>query len=454
MARPHLVTLPYEVRDKIFQEYFRVEGGYVFNSESEKLTTADGQPIDFSLMHTCRLIAKDTRHLPFAVNNISFSTFSSPEWMAWAGRHQFLSQFLCLLKADLIYHLQGPKMSPELESALQDKFPHLMPDFKHRLENKGGELVRLWGINAGMAREAIAFSLRFLGERQYFDLAGLLNKAFPGWKGSNDPQDLLDLSLDPWDIPSKVVLTRAGRLLRDDAMWRRSEDWDKGLRAKYRFSAAAVAIRFFRQLSVDQRRKLRFVTIIEDAYAVCSPSTHAMGLIEFCEDNPRLRIKRHLKLSRRIPAAFHPFSRHFGYSGLGRHLFSEDDGGDYMDAWVAVAGVSTWLEEAITLPDAGMPPNSFTLFLDGEPDKSYFSNIFQNTLVRHGPLMHASKRLYRTSPQQFDGAPPYRLWQRVELSKAVEYLTKAHSTSESTHSTPLIRSNFHPGQPPDIESII
>ncbi|KAG5742754.1 hypothetical protein H9Q70_014522 [Fusarium xylarioides] len=334
-----------------------------------------------------------------------------------------------------------------------------MPDFKHRLESiyssrrfseesrgglkgyafqykdehrhvvdiigdKGGELVRLWGINAGMAREAIAFSLRFLGERQYFDLTGLLNKAFPGWKGSNDPQDLLDLNLDPWDIPSKVVLTRAGRLLRDDAMWQRSEDWDKGLRAKYRFSAAAVAIRFFRQLSVDQRRKLRFVTIIEDAYAVCSPSTHAMGLVEFCKDNPRLRIKLHLKLSRRIPAAFHPFSRHFGYSGLGRQLCSEDDDGDYMDAWVAVTGVSTWLEEAITLPDAGMPPNSFTLFLDGEPDRAYFSIIFQNTLVRHGPLMHASKRLYRTSPYQFDGAPPYRLWQRVELSKAVEYLTK------------------------------
>ncbi|KAF5636148.1 C6 transcription factor [Fusarium sp. NRRL 52700] len=446
MARRHLVTLPYEVRDKIFKEYFRVEGGYVFNRESEKLTTADGQPIDFSLMYTCHSIANNTQHLPFAFNNISFSTFFSPEWMAWAGRHQFLSQFICLLRADLIYHLQGAEMSPELESALQDKFPHLMPDFKRRMESiyssrrffwkssgglkgyafqykdkhryvldiigdKGDELVRLWGINAFMAREAITFSLRFLGERQYFELSGLLNRAFHGCKGTYDPQDLLDLNLDP----------------------------------------------FFRQLSVDQSRRLRSVTIIEDAYAVCSPSTHAMGLIEFRKENPRLRIKRHLKLSRRIPAAFHPFSSDFGYVGLGKASCSDGfDGalGGSIGAWFAVSGVSIWLEEAITQPDAGMPPNSFTLCLDGELDKGFFSDIFQNILLRHSPLMHASNRLFRTHPHQFDGAPPYRRWQRVELSKALEDLIDHHSTSASIHSIPLIRSNFHPGQPLDTESII
>ncbi|KAF4478539.1 hypothetical protein FAGAP_12350 [Fusarium agapanthi] len=290
MARPHLVTLLYEVRDNIFQEYFRVEGGYVFNSESEKLTIADGQPIDFSLMYTCRSIANNTKHLPFELNNISFSTLFSPELRAWAGRHQFLSHFLCILKVDLICLLQGPKMSPKLEQAIEEKFPHMMPDFKNRLE----------------VREAIAFSLRFLGERQYFKLADLLNEAFPGWKGSNNSQVFLDLTLDPWDVPSKTVLTRIGSFLRDDAMWRRVKGWNYGARAKYRFSATTVAIRFFRQLPLEQRRHLRGVTLIEDEYAVCSPSTHAMGLIQFCKDNPKLRIQRHLKLCRRIPARSPP----------------------------------------------------------------------------------------------------------------------------------------------------
>ncbi|KAI3580319.1 hypothetical protein IWW34DRAFT_695113 [Fusarium oxysporum f. sp. albedinis] len=425
MARPNLVTLPYDVRIKIFQDYFRVEGGYVFSSESEKLTTADGQLIDFSLMYTCRSIANDTKHLPFTLNKISFSTFFSPEWRAWAGRHQFLSHFLCILKADLIYHLQGTEMSPKLESALQEKFPHLMPDFKNRLER-----------------------------RQGLKLASLLNKAFPGWTASHDPQKLLGLSLDPWDIPSKAVLTRVGRLLRDGAMWRRVKDWIHGLRAKYRFSAATVAIRFFRQLSVEQRQQLRGVTLIEDAYAVCSPSTHAMGLIEFCKYNPRLRIQRHIKLCRRIPAAFHPCWDHLAYYCVGGGNRTEyNDGADIIPEY-AVKGISIWLEEAILLPDAGMPGNSYTLCLDGEPDKTFFSDIFQNILLRHDASIQASRELFRMRPHQFNGAPPYRRWQGGHLSKALKYLIDHHSISESIDSVPLICSNFHPGQPLDIESFI
>ncbi|KAG7406027.1 hypothetical protein Forpe1208_v014085 [Fusarium oxysporum f. sp. rapae] len=168
MAPTHLVTFPYEVRVKIFQGYFQVEGGYVFSSESENLTTADGQPIDFSLMYTCRSIAKDTKHLPFTLNNISFSTFFSPEWRAWAGRHQFLSHFLCILKADLIYNLQGTEMSPKLESALEENFPHLMPTFKNRPE-------------------------RVYGRRGFFkkDPSGLSGYAFQYWEEVRDVSDII-----------------------------------------------------------------------------------------------------------------------------------------------------------------------------------------------------------------------------------------------------------------------
>ncbi|SCO15709.1 uncharacterized protein FFMR_14169 [Fusarium fujikuroi] len=223
-----------------------------------------------------------------------------------------------------------------------------------------------------MAREAITFSLRFLGEYQGPKLASLLNEAFPGWTASHDLQDLLDLTLDPWDIPSKAVLTRIGSLLRDDATWRRFKGWNHGVRAKYRFSATAVAIRFFRQLSVEQRRHLRSVTFIEDEYAVCSPSTHAMGLIDFCKDNPRLRIQRHLKLCRRVPAIFHPCWDMHGYITVAKPHSQRNNGGQDIVPEFAVEGINIWLEEAISLPDAGMPRSSYTLCFDGEPDKSFF----------------------------------------------------------------------------------
>ncbi|KAF5533750.1 hypothetical protein FNAPI_12581 [Fusarium napiforme] len=488
MARPHLVTLPYEVRDIIFQEYFRVEGGYVFSSESEKLTTAGGQRIDFSLMYTCRSIANDTKHLPFELNNLSFSTLFSPDLRAWAGRHQFLSQFIPTLKADLICLLQGPTMSPELEEALEEKFPHLMPYFKNNLEDTyrrrlrrdrtvrsgcayryweesrhtseiikdlGDVEVRAYGKNTSMAREAIAFSLRFLGKRQYFELARLLKEASRHWKGSNNPQDLMDLTLDPWDIPSKTVLTRIGSLLGDDAVWGRIKDWHEGVQANYRFSATAVAIRFFRQLSREQMRHLRGVTLIEDEYAVCSPSTHANGLIEFCKENPRLRIQRHLKLRRRIPAVIHPCWYMVGYSSIIKPRSERNlDSGEHIRPLLAIDGISTWLEEAITLPDAGMPRNSYTLCFDGEPDKAYFSDIFQNTLLRIHALILASQQLLRMRPDQFDMwfPLPYQRWQSGHFSKAVKYLINHHS--DSMDSFPLICSNFHPGQPFDVRSFI
>ncbi|KAF5574089.1 hypothetical protein FPCIR_13755 [Fusarium pseudocircinatum] len=462
MARSHLVTLPYE------------------------LTTADGQPINFSLMYTCRSIASDTKYLPFEVNNISFSTLFSSDLRAWAGRHQFLSQFLSILKADLVCLLQGPTMPPELEEALAERFPHLMPNFKNRLEDTyrrrfqrdptvpngyvfrywkesrhTSEIikdfcdaqVRGWGRNASMAREAIAFSLRFLGQRQYFELAGLLNEAFPGW--INDPQDLMDLTLDPWDIPSKTVLTRIGSLLRDDAVWGRIEDWHYGVQAKYRFSATAVAIRFFRQLSLEQMRHLRGITLIEDEYTVCSPSTHANGLIEFCKGNPRLRIQRHLKLCRRIPTILHPCWDMIGYSSVTgpRSERNNQDGEDIVPV-LAIDGINTWLEEAISLPDAGMPRNSYTLCFDGDPDKSFFSDIFQNILLRQHALILASQQLLRMRPHQFDVSVslPYHRWQSGHLSKAVKYLGDHHS--DRIDSFPLICSNFHPGQPFDVGNFI
>ncbi|KAL6405315.1 uncharacterized protein AUP68_11067 [Ilyonectria robusta] len=76
----NLVALPYEVRTQIFQEYFKVDGGYIYNGESENLITADRQPIDFSLRYTCHSIAEDTRQIPLAVNTITFSTVYRQDW--------------------------------------------------------------------------------------------------------------------------------------------------------------------------------------------------------------------------------------------------------------------------------------------------------------------------------------------------------------------------------------
>jgi hypothetical protein len=69
---------------------------------------------------------------------------------------------------------------------------------------------------------------------------------------------------------------------------------------------------------------------------------------------------------------------------------------------LAIDGISIWLGEAVTLPDAVMPRNSYTLCFDGEPEKAYCFDIFQNILLRLHSSILARQQLLRMHPHQFD----------------------------------------------------
>ncbi|RSL52055.1 hypothetical protein CEP53_008211 [Fusarium sp. AF-6] len=121
-----LVTLPPEIREKIFQYYFQVDGGYVFNGDSEKLTTADRNPIDLSLMYTCRSVANETKYMPFALNTITFSTVYRDDWRGLAGCFNYVSTYYRLLESDLVIRL-ARYMTPDMYSQLALKFPTIGP---------------------------------------------------------------------------------------------------------------------------------------------------------------------------------------------------------------------------------------------------------------------------------------------------------------------------------------
>lgn len=77
-AAPHLLRLPHELRNIIFDYYFHRDGGYVYSFESNKLTNTDGSVIDLSLVFTCRQLAVEMRGAAFRPNTITFRTFFSP----------------------------------------------------------------------------------------------------------------------------------------------------------------------------------------------------------------------------------------------------------------------------------------------------------------------------------------------------------------------------------------
>ncbi|KAM0553223.1 hypothetical protein ACHAPJ_007511 [Fusarium lateritium] len=147
----NLTTLPCEIRTAIFGYYFQLDGGYIFDAESEKLVDANGQPIDLSLMYTCRSIANDSRDLPFAFNAVSFSTFYSPRWRAWAGRFEYLSTLHYFLQLDLLTYL-GQFITVEMYSLIENKFPGFSSMLKMRIENCKHYQKRFAKIESGTYR--------------------------------------------------------------------------------------------------------------------------------------------------------------------------------------------------------------------------------------------------------------------------------------------------------------
>ncbi|KAF4966815.1 hypothetical protein FSARC_5530 [Fusarium sarcochroum] len=563
-----LATLPYEVRTEIFCYYFQLDGGYTFNAESEKLVGANGQPIDLSLMYTCRSIADDTKDLPFTVNTISFSTFYTPRWRAWAGRFEYLSRLHYFLQLDFITYL-GQFITAEMYVLIEDKFPGFASMLQTRIEHRESYRTRLaiiesrgdlesepYSVSADepeidpedepnsdtddrdrqgldgnqhdpdthteegtgndinshresitqdlefveidghadyyrdllvyhsryfdiyhsheaadmftwcritkltITREAVAYSLRLVAQQQESRFTMLIHAALPRWTASHSSQEMNDLYLDPWTIPSQSSLTRMGEIFGDGPIWKTVQGWhdvnDLGhllpvvnYREKFRFSAAAAALRFLSHLQGKERMRLRKVVLLEDHLAVGDPECHALGLIPFCQENPRLEIERRLKLSLLNNRFNQPNT--LGYKHLLEAKTTIHKNPTTIRTKTLWQELGSWLAGAIYLKKAGMPANSFTLMLDGEPDVGFSSDFFDQVVHRY----IACEKAFRVCKAEAQSCPWNSPFAADGVMEAVQKLVNQYSSNQTSPSnSSLVNCNFNPGRPWSIEPLV
>ncbi|KAF5544184.1 hypothetical protein FNAPI_9494 [Fusarium napiforme] len=263
MAPKTLTSLPSEIRQQIFRESLKVDGGYVYDIQTDKLTNPDGTAIDLSLLYTCRSIANDTRAMPLAVNTIRFSTIFRQDWCNLAGCFALAATTHYVLEQDFVFHLAHfitPDMLAELEL--------ICPGFEKLLEielvehetwiheNEDPEYyfqtvssrpavcsmvrqfmkkVDLFKINGkslslpfrllhneadanvtsnsfgnrktewtqGELREAISYCLKLISEAQPDEFATYVYNSLPHWVGSRPAKDFINLRFNLWDIPSQ-----------------------------------------------------------------------------------------------------------------------------------------------------------------------------------------------------------------------------------------------------------
>ncbi|KAK1973341.1 hypothetical protein LZ30DRAFT_611134 [Colletotrichum cereale] len=428
---PHFFRLPREIRDIIYRQYVLCEGGYVLNPHTNKLTSgSNNQPIDLSLMSTCKRVAAEMKHMALAVNILTFSTFYSPEERIRAGifhlAHNELALYLKLKLIDLPQRLLSDDMYAEISAAY--------PQFTTFLDSiRDGSYAILY-VPLGTGA--------FCGDREL----------------SRDPRlaEALIYRPVPWAIPDQHDLDKITDLFSRSGDLRLpcNRAWNGHERTKFRYSAAAVAIRFLKSLPPTTRAQIKTMVLLEDREAVENPECHALGLIPFCQENPSLRVERRVSL----------WKNAFLYSSLHQtSLYRLQDGFRGLEANEVSAGLARWIMEALTLVPAGMPPGSFTLVLDGEQDPTC-EEIFQSVVLRDAVWQQAMDESFARGY-----LPPTPFVKRREDHRSRNYFYIGaesfcnHSyvcerfpqaVADIVNGTSIVRCSFNPGELSDVEQLV
>ncbi|RSL53730.1 hypothetical protein CEP54_010231 [Fusarium duplospermum] len=492
----NLLALPYELREQIFRHYFKLDRGYFYDGESEKLVTADGQPIDLSLMYTCHSIANNTKHIPLSVNTITFSTVYREDWRERAGGLAYILKCHNRLQADMVYHLLG-FVTPEMYSQIGLKFPQSMPNIREELttelqfhEQTNWRYERLFshvlemrlrpaddhrgilnytlfdrfqwklGPTHSSILGAAAYTLSLLAEKHPAEFAELIDKALPGWTDSHSPDEFFHLTFDPWAIPSLSELVETADQLQAYRFWeclgtwhhnrddldtwhphRDNEDTGNRYRQKLYFSAAAVAIRFLNQLPETRRLQIRNIIINEDRLAVGWSEGHILGLIPFCRENPGLRVKQRVNLWRNLLLRMHiprPIDAirlaELGHSG-------DNDQKVYL--YHINSALASWAFHVMEVMDEGMPAGTFSFVLEGDPDLNLSSEVFDTQV--HPTV--AWLKAYAECSSQGLFPQPYEdifYFSTAAYLKAMELLING---------APFLQINFNVGQPWDYKKL-
>ncbi|KAF5963456.1 hypothetical protein FBULB1_13388 [Fusarium bulbicola] len=275
MAPKLLTDLPSEIRQQIFKECLKVDGGYAYNAQTDKLTNADEArtPIDLPF-DTRRSIARDTATIPLEVNTIYFST--TDNWRSLARCNNLVATAYYVLEQDLAFHL-AKFITPEMFAQIDAKFPRFRSMFESELANHDirnpirdrppftkqllnrirppscpwvesffiqtvdgpdvygpcyvsfadvherdfmdpmdylpGDSHDRWQRQSGDVRDALSYCLRLIAEVAPKEFEDQVHKTLPHWVGKYHPQEFLGFKFNLWDIPSRDDVAHAFNLL-------------------------------------------------------------------------------------------------------------------------------------------------------------------------------------------------------------------------------------------------
>ncbi|KAM7186204.1 hypothetical protein V8F33_011970 [Rhypophila sp. PSN 637] len=343
-------------------------------------------------MRTCKSIAQEMAGLALKHNLVTFTTIDTMRELA------FQWETLVSMNLNMCKHL--------LQTVAREEFGGRMPDsFKETMSHHCPEYMLLQndinnlfypGYEGEDAHETLwsNFSITPSAKRYSFAKFIMQQPEFAPFL-ARVPESVLELDLhhQPWNIPSdEETRTLFNLLLPFMTMFPSATPhipsfWEHFLHApnrlKYRFSAAAAAIKFLGSLKPSSRAHLRCVLLDEDRESVAHPERHGRGLVRFCEENPLLRIER------RGITGFGPPLTTFATHGTAPDNLTKREVFDHYEISRIVA---VWVAEALDLH------SSITLVLDGGPIPEHTSEVFDAHVVQSAVWQEALERLLPSLP--------------------------------------------------------
>ncbi|KAL8993394.1 MAG: hypothetical protein Q9169_006384 [Polycauliona sp. 2 TL-2023] len=440
------LDLPRELRDFIYHHYAYEKEGYHYHTESSRLRAPGNQRIDLAFMYTCSTVAREMHHLALGTNVLHFFTSESPSYTErnkaarfdWAlqriddgrldafhdmyeepGLHHYRTT-----NADAQVALRYPQFKPLLDLPLVDErepgqyFKQAAIGCWIGLGGKGST----WGQADSVFRDFLSYIFETWSRSGGDHLEARARSYDERLASEPDPsgQDkrgewcekalflrspFIHSGPESWTIPSEDRLAQIETILgpssKDPRGWAREdleldaaggpspplrvgdEPWD---RVRWRFSAAAAAIEFFKSVSQDTCLGIHKIVLHEDRPSVAHPECHARGLIPFCRQNPQLHIERRVNIWRVLFVRENfgsERSRNFIHERTERlDMMSQDEAAKWDDhdrvAALSLPVVfSRWITEAEALSANGMPARSFSLVFDGDPAPDQASAIFE-----------------------------------------------------------------------------
>ncbi|KAI4933215.1 hypothetical protein J4E85_003620 [Alternaria conjuncta] len=404
---PPLLRLPRELRDLIYEEYVRVDGGYIYNPETNKLANADGSSIDLSLGLVCRQLATEFQGLALKVNTLTFETCFSEASREDAGMYHTMIKQIAWRKTEVVKTFAPQLFTPIMAKAVADIYPRLSPlvegwstrsepelEVLATQEKYCGEAPSIW-------RDCINTVLSQISEHPDFDVTvqeeGKASRRYWIPDNADRMSKLVDVNPAPWHIPNRKERDQLAIVTGVEPEY----PWYKQ-RTKYTYSAASLALQFLRSLPDSALMAIRNIILAENHETVTHPECHGRGFVEICRQYPKIRIQRF---------------------------------------------ASIWMTEVLVLPLLGMPPGCFTLILDGNPTPDYMTQIFK-VVQRDVAFQAALDIAYAT------GSLPSPTWIDRRLRTGYTFDVLPGFIQTLSTDSPLVRCNFDPGQPHDANKLL